>query len=171
MRRYTLGLNGRDFVIDVQELSADSFAVLVDGAQYQVTLTGDESLPAATITPGCADEAADIAELTGAPLSAQASRPAPARAPAPRPPAAARTPARGTGAGADTLCAPMPGVILALHVKPGDTVQRGQQVAVLDAMKMHNFIGAPRAGMISEVCVAEGQAVGHGECIVRYVAG
>jgi len=35
-------------------------------------------------------------------------------------------------------------------------------------MKMHNFIGAPRAGVIAEVCVAVGQAVGHGEAIVRF---
>jgi len=39
---------------------------------------------------------------------------------------------------------------------------------VLDAMKMHNFIGAPRAGTIAEVCVAAGQAVGHGDAIVRF---
>jgi biotin carboxyl carrier protein len=65
----------------------------------------------------------------------------------------------------------MPGVILELHVKAGDVVQRGQQVAVLDAMKMHNFIGAPRAGTIAEVCVAAGQAVGHGDPIVRFAEG
>jgi biotin carboxyl carrier protein len=63
----------------------------------------------------------------------------------------------------------MPGLIIELHVKAGDTVQRGQQIAVLDAMKMHNFIGAPRAGVIAEVCVAAGQAIGHGEPIVRFV--
>ena len=66
------------------------------------------------------------------------------------------------------LNAPMPGVILELYVKAGDKVERGQQIAVLDAMKMHNFIGAPRAGIIGEVCVAAGQAVGHGDAIVRF---
>lgn len=62
----------------------------------------------------------------------------------------------------------MPGVILEVFVAAGDRVERGQQIAVLDAMKMHNFIGAPRAGLITEVCVAPGQAVGHGDTIVRY---
>ena len=62
----------------------------------------------------------------------------------------------------------MPGVILEMFVKPGDVVQRGQKVAVLDAMKMHNLIGAPTAGTIVEVCVAAGQAVGHGDPIVRF---
>ena len=77
----------------------------------------------------------------------------------------------GAGAGGASLNAPMPGVILELHVKAGDVVQRGQQIAVLDAMKMHNLIGAPRAGTIGEVCVAPGQAVGHGDPIIRYAEG
>ena len=75
------------------------------------------------------------------------------------------------GGGGAALNAPMPGVILEIHVKAGDVVQRGQQIAVLDAMKMHNFIGAPRAGTIGEVCVTPGQAVGHGDAIVRYTEG
>jgi propionyl-CoA carboxylase alpha chain len=170
MRRYTLGLNGRDFVIDVQELSADSFAVLVGGEQYQVTLAGDETLPTAAITPGYAVDEAALAPVHAA--AAEAAPPLPPRlAASARAPAAAR-PVQSSGAGGvNVLNAPMPGVILALHVKVGDKVQRGQQVAVLDAMKMHNFIGAPRAGTIAEVCVAEGQAVGHGEPIVRFASG
>ena len=38
--------------------------------------------------------------------------------------------------------------------------------AVLDAMKMHNLIRAPRAATIGEVCVEAGQAVGHGDALV-----
>lgn len=159
MRRYTLGLNGRDFVLDVQELSADSFAVVVGGQQYQVTLAGDETLPTAAITPGY-EVPASAAEAAPPLLAVQ--RPA-----ARSVPGAGARPASAAG-GLNVLNAPMPGVILALHVKVGDKVQRGQQVAVLDAMKMHNFIGAPRAGTVTEICVAEGQAVGHGDPIARF---
>ena len=67
-----------------------------------------------------------------------------------------------------TVSAPMPGVILEVHVKAGDRIERGQQIAVLEAMKMHNLIGAPRTGTIGEVCVTPGQAVGHGDALVRY---
>jgi biotin carboxyl carrier protein len=56
----------------------------------------------------------------------------------------------------------MPGVILEVNVKAGDTSQRGQQVAVLDAMKMHNAIGAVQAGT-SPVYVEAGQTVDHGD--------
>jgi biotin carboxyl carrier protein len=163
MRRYHLRLRDREFAIDVQELSAERFAVVVDGQTYDVVLSGDEDLPDADITP-----ALQPAGATGSPAQ-PAPRPAPARALATPTPAAAApvAPRPRTGGGA-TLSAPMPGVILELFVKPGDVVQRGQQVAVLDAMKMHNLIGAPAAGTIVEVCVAAGQAVGHGDPIVRF---
>jgi biotin carboxyl carrier protein len=62
----------------------------------------------------------------------------------------------------------MPGVILEVNVAPGDTIERGQPVAVLEAMKMKNIIRSPRAGTIAEVCVTVGQAVGHGDTVVRF---
>jgi biotin carboxyl carrier protein len=75
--------------------------------------------------------------------------------------------AAGAG-GASALTAPMPGVILDVGVKPGDIVDRGQVVAVLEAMKMQNSIKSPRAGTVAEVCVTVGQAVGHGDTIIRF---
>jgi glutaconyl-CoA/methylmalonyl-CoA decarboxylase subunit gamma len=158
MRRYNLGLGPREYVIDVQELTADTFEVFVGGERYEVSLSGDEDLPEATITPGY-QPAVDAAHPPATPAR-------PARAPAaPRRPAAD---AAGAGAGGGTLSAPMPGVILEIFVKAGDVVERGQRVAVLDAMKMHNLIRAPRAATIREVCVEAGQAVGHGDALVRY---
>jgi biotin carboxyl carrier protein len=161
MRRYTLQIGGREFVIDVQEQSADRFEVVVGDERFEVALAGNEDLPEATITPG-------FAPARGAP-SASAS-PGPA-APASRKPApVAPSPAPG-GGGPGTLSAPMPGVILEVSVATGDAVERGQAIAVLEAMKMKNSIKSPRAGTIAEVCVAVGQAVGHGDPIVRFRAG
>ena len=62
----------------------------------------------------------------------------------------------------------MPGVILEVSVKAGDIVTRGQQVAILDAMKMHNMIGASQAGTIAEVYVAAGQSVDHGTPLLKF---
>jgi len=55
-------------------------------------------------------------------------------------------------------------------VKPGDTVTRGQEIAVLEAMKMQNSVKSPRDGTIAEVCVVPGQAIGHGDAIVRFAS-
>jgi biotin carboxyl carrier protein len=65
----------------------------------------------------------------------------------------------------------MQGTIVKIAVAEGDTVERGQPVATLEAMKMNNVIRSPRAGTIVEVCVAAGQAVGHGDPIVRFREG
>jgi glutaconyl-CoA/methylmalonyl-CoA decarboxylase subunit gamma len=166
MRRYTLEIRGREFVIDVEEEAADRFAVTVGGESYVVSLTGDEDLPEATIAPALAtgQSAGTAASVPAAAIAPRESRPPPrAAAPAPRKPA-------GAG-GAGALTAPMPGVILDVGVKVGDTVDRGQVVAVLEAMKMQNSIKSPRAGTIAEVCVTVGQAVGHGDTIIRFQEG
>ena len=73
-----------------------------------------------------------------------------------------------TAGGKGALTAPMPGVILEVKVKAGDAVERGQPVAVLDAMKMHNTIASPQTGVVAEVLVAAGQTVDHGELILKY---
>jgi biotin carboxyl carrier protein len=164
MRRYTLNISDREFVVDVQEIDADNFEVVVGDETYAVNLTGDESLTDAVIAPGLTPNAAASTASAAAPARrAAAPRPAPATtAAAP----AARKPAGGGGKGTQT--APMPGVILEVNVKPGDTVTRGQQVAVLDAMKMHNAIGASQAGTVAEVFVAVGQSVDHGTPLLKY---
>jgi biotin carboxyl carrier protein len=158
VRRYTLSIGEREFTIDVQERSADRFEVVVGGERYDVTLSGDEDLPEATITPGLAPG-----------RGSGASRPAPPPAAPSAARAAPAAPPQGRGGGgAAALNAPMPGVILEIGVAAGDRVEHGQAIAVLEAMKMKNNIRSPRAGTIAEVCVAVGQAVGHGDPIVRF---
>lgn len=160
MRRYTLDIGNREFVIDVQEVDADQFEVTVGNESYAVTLTGEQAV-GGTIVP--APQISAPRAAPAAPATSAASAPSAAAAPAAP---AVRKPAGGGGKGA--LKAPMPGVVLEVSVKAGDTVARGQQVAILDAMKMHNVIGAPRAGTIAEVCVDAGQTVGHGDVIVTF---
>lgn len=163
MRRYTMNISDREFVVDVQELAADQFSVLVGGESYEVTLSGDESLADATITP-------DLKAAGGAVRVAAPARKEAAAKPAAVPAAASSAPARKApaGGGKGAQSAPMPGTIIEVNVKPGDTVERGQQVAILDAMKMHNVIGAARAGTVAEVYVEAGQAVDHGTAILKF---
>jgi biotin carboxyl carrier protein len=162
MRRYTLNISDREFVVDVQEIDGDNFEVAVGGETYQVSLAGDEALGGAVIAPGLAPNAA-VPAAAGA--AARKTPPAPAKA------SAAPAPRKPSGGGKGTQTAPMPGVILEVNVKPGDTVTRGQQLAVLDAMKMHNLIGAAQAGVIAEVYVAAGQSVDHGTPLCKYQEG
>ena len=68
--------------------------------------------------------------------------------------------------GSATLTAPMPGRVLRLLVKPGDEVALRQGLVVIEAMKMENELGAPKAGRVTEVAVTEGTSVEAGRLLV-----
>jgi len=63
--------------------------------------------------------------------------------------------------------AQMPGKIVRLQVKAGDSVEKDQVLLVMEAMKMENPIKAPQAGVVSKLAVAEGQAVETGADLVQ----
>ncbi len=65
-----------------------------------------------------------------------------------------------------TIKAPMPGLVVNIPVAVGTPVQRGQTVAVLEAMKMENDLTTPRNGIVKEIKVAKGQAVNQGQPLV-----
>lgn len=64
------------------------------------------------------------------------------------------------------LTAPMPGSVLAVHVKPGDSVEKGQLLLILEAMKMEHQITAPRDGSINQVLVVVGDQVANSELLI-----
>jgi biotin carboxyl carrier protein len=63
----------------------------------------------------------------------------------------------------ETISAPMPGAVVAIRVKPGDVVQPGQSVLVLEAMKMQNELVSHAGGVVTEILVAEKAAVSAGQ--------
>jgi propionyl-CoA carboxylase alpha chain len=64
------------------------------------------------------------------------------------------------------LAAPMPGKVLSVMVKEGQSVERGQLLLVLEAMKMEHRIDAPWAGTVKTLNVAEGDQVANGAMLV-----
>jgi biotin carboxyl carrier protein len=62
----------------------------------------------------------------------------------------------------------MPGTIVAVHVRPGAQVARGDEVCVLEAMKMRNSIRSPRDGEVDDVLVAPGTKVAYGNPLIRF---
>ena len=67
---------------------------------------------------------------------------------------------------AAALKSPLPGVILTVDCKVGDTVKRGQKLFVLEAMKMENIIPSDRDGQIVEIKVGKGDSVLEGADLV-----
>jgi 3-methylcrotonyl-CoA carboxylase alpha subunit len=77
----------------------------------------------------------------------------------------------GDGAAeAGRLTAPMPGKVVSFLAQPGDTVARGQALAVMEAMKMEHTISAPRDGVVAELLYAVGDQVAEGGELLRLVA-
>jgi acetyl/propionyl-CoA carboxylase alpha subunit len=70
--------------------------------------------------------------------------------------------------GPASLVAPMPGLIVRVSVSPGDAVQAGQGLVVMEAMKMENELRAPAAGTVKTVMVEPGKAVEKGAVLVDF---
>ena len=69
-------------------------------------------------------------------------------------------------ASGDTVTSPMPGKIIAVNVKPGDTVKAGDPVIVMEAMKMEMTLEAPRDGVVEEVAAEVDALVSDGEVLL-----
>jgi biotin carboxyl carrier protein len=97
-----------------------------------------------------------------------------ARPDSPQPAAATETAAQAMGgassgpASGNSVLAPLPGTVTEVNVKAGDIIQSGQQVCVIDAMKMKNAIRATRGGTIASVAVSAGQSVTHRQVLVEF---
>ena len=118
----------------------------VDGRRYRMKLW----LPEGTVL-GASGRGAGRAESAGGAGTTGRARQRPHHAAPP------------TGSGSVTV--PMQGTIVKVLVAPGDAVQEGQTVCILEAMKMENAINAERDGVVQEVRVKAGDSVGAGDVV------
>jgi biotin carboxyl carrier protein len=138
-------VNGKSYEVEIEDLDASPLCVRVNGQEYQVAVDEAPAASPASLAPAAAPVR---------PAAVLATPPAPGV----------------SGAASDTLTAPMPGVILSVAVKPGETVSYGQLLCTLEAMKMKNAIRAPREGTIAHVEVQEGQRVNYGDVLITFTA-
>ena len=71
-------------------------------------------------------------------------------------------------AGGNQVIAPMPGRIVLVKAKAGDTVEQGQELLVMEAMKMELALKAPRAGTIESISATQGEFVEADAVLVRF---
>ena len=175
---YDVDINGKARRVEIKR----------DGTGYQVSVDGRRQTADVTVVGGvwslilsdAGDDKADakaapsrrsyeiaIAEKAGGELTVHVNgRLVPATVAGGRGTWARRGHDAATGAGPQRVIAPMPGKVVKVLVKPGDTVAAKQGVVVVEAMKMENELRAPKAGTVTEVRVGEGTSVEAGAVLV-----
>ena len=138
---YVVTLDGTPHRVDARKLEADFYSILFEGRSYEVSV---ERVGAKYVVRHGAHE--QLVELS------DASR-------------VGRDELHRRG-GPEEVVSVMPGKVVRLLVAPGDEVASGQGLVVVEAMKMENEIGAPRAGRVKSVEVTPGQNVETGARLV-----
>lgn len=122
------------------------YNVTVNGVTYEVVVEEAGSV-------------ASPAPVAQTPAVPQQTAPAPVAQPAP-------APVSGGSEGSVKVKAPMPGTILKLNVKVGDTIQANDLVCILEAMKMENEIFAAEGGTVQSINAPQGSSVNSGDVII-----
>jgi len=144
-------IENQTFKVNVGDLNTRPILATVDGQTFEVW---PEEMPRMVAAP---------AAVQTVPVAAPATAPVTSPAPAAKL-AAASTGAAPTGA----ITAPIPGVIVLISVKEGESVKKGQELVVLEAMKMKNSIRSNRDGVIGEIKVKVGDHVAHSQALITY---
>lgn len=145
MKEYKFKINGKEYDVTVNGIEGRNADVTVNGVRYSVEMS-ETAAPSQEPAP-----------VSAAPVTAPEAAAAPAAAPAA---AAVNEPSAGAG---KTISSPLPGVIIEVSVKEGQTVKRGQKVAVLEAMKMENEIQSPVDGTVTAIHVSKGDSILEGD--------
>ena len=68
----------------------------------------------------------------------------------------------------DVVMSPMPGTLISLAVEEGDHVEVGQELCIVEAMKMQNIVRAPRSGVIGKIMITAGASLQADDVIVEF---
>ncbi|RPH32536.1 MAG: acetyl-CoA carboxylase biotin carboxyl carrier protein subunit [Bacteroidales bacterium] len=142
MKEFKFKINGNDYSVNITNIEGNIADLEVNGTPYKVEL--DKELKQ-TKTPKLV-RAASVPSTDNHPSVAKTKSPG----------------AATSGA----IKSPLPGVILEMHVKPGDHVKVGQKLLVLEAMKMENNIDSDKDGVVTDVKFHKGDNVLEGDVLV-----
>lgn len=143
-KKVTVIVEGREYIVEVGDLGTSPVTATVNKKSYKVEVPETQTAMRPSTPPASSQPAK--------------SAPTPVNA----------TPAAAPAAGGRAITAPMPGDILEVRVQPGDTVQPGEIVCVLEAMKMKNMIRSVSGGTVASVEVSPGQAVEYNALLVTF---
>lgn len=141
MKEYKYKINGNDYKVAIGDIDHNIAQVEVNGVPYRVELEEKKSAPVVikSVKPSQAPRTETGAKVITKPT---------------------------VKTGQSAVKAPLPGVIVDIKVKVGDTVEPSTVVAILEAMKMENNINAGKSGVVKAINVNKGDSVLEGNDII-----
>ena len=146
--KYNVKIGEKTYIVEIEDINARPVIARVDGERVEVMPEN-----------GARTEVRQEAAGKKPPVEQKAfnPNPAPATSPSPNP-----------ALSGNTLAAPLPGTVVEVFVKPGEKVEAGQILLVIEAMKMKNSIRSTWSGTVGEVLVSAGQTVAHKQALVKF---
>jgi len=138
-------IDAQAYQVEIEDIHARPVIAVVEGERYEVWLD-DESEKSSLKAAGAPE--ISVPEAQQAPVMSGG-------------------PGVHGGTGKEIL-SPLPGVIVAILVKPGDKVDLKQELCTLEAMKMKNAIRSSREGTIASIEVNVGDQVNHGQVLLTF---
>jgi len=169
VHRYAVTVGGKARAVEIEDLGAGAFRVVVDGRERRIDARQVEPgvwslVDEATARAACAQIDGTlpnlVVEIDGiqVPVEIEDARSRGLAALAHR--------TAGAGGGAAILRSPMPGRVVRIACRVGDVVTSAQGLVVVEAMKMENELRAPRDGTVREIRCQEGAAVESGQDLI-----
>jgi len=144
-KEYKFKINGNAYDVSVGSVESGVAKVTVNGTQYELEVESNTLIKPGPVRPVAVAPATYSATAPVTPAKIDQSAPV---------------------SGASPLKSPLPGVILDVKVREGDTVKAGQLLMVLEAMKMENSIDAHQAGVIKSINKRQGDSVLEGDVLL-----
>lgn len=142
--KYAVKIDEVTYTVEINELNARPVIAVVDGVKIEVWPQNGLSheTPASQATLQAQQATAILTPVPAAPT--------------------------GGGPHPTQVRAPIPGVIVAIAVRPADDVSVGQELCTIEAMKMRNAIRSGRAGVIAAVHISVGETVNHNQLLFEF---
>lgn len=142
--KYKLNINNQTYEVEIENINARPVVVTVDGQRFEVMPENGKQ--------------AEVKQEAGVKVESKpvVQTPVPVNVSAPVP------------NGNHTLTAPLPGTVIEVFVKPGEQVEAGQVVLVIEAMKMKNSIRSIYGGTVDKVLISQGQSVAHKQALIHF---
>ncbi|WP_085536461.1 biotin/lipoyl-containing protein [Massilibacteroides vaginae] len=141
MKKYVIKIYGTEYAVKIKNVEGKTAQLTVNDIPYEVEVEGITTNPTRMTTKTAIQHPVMQSEVP-------VSKPAP------------------TSSSSYPMKAPLPGVILEMGIKEGDTIKQGQLLLVLEAMKMENNIESDRAGVIDKIYFHKGDSVLEGDTLL-----